>query len=641
MSEQSNLSIGHSTKYRKDIDGLRAIAVLSVVIFHINAAWLPGGYLGVDIFFVISGYLITSILYKEISEGSFSFASFYTKRIKRILPVFFVSTLIGMLWAYGTMLSDGARLVGRSALSGVFFLANFMFSMRGGYFSERSEEQLFTHLWSLSVEEQFYFLFPTILIGLLYFRRLRPYIIGILLAFGGLILLTSNIKFSFLGTTLDVYYLPHLRFVEMLVGSVLAIAVAQGRLRSIRYLNTYLVVSVLALLVCFALGAYFKPPYFPGVLALIPCVATAFILYPADKPTFISRVLSWSPLVWIGKISYSLYLWHWIILAYVRYMTDPLSPLSPTMVAFCVVLMFALSALSYYLVEQPVRQMKLSFTQSALALYVAPALLCLGVFYYGSNYSKSLHFPEDITTFAPNLEEAKTKGQIDLTVGDSTAIKNVFIVGDSHSLALTNFWDAVGKHEGWQAYLSASGGGPFFKDLTFDWNVKRFKDEVGNRWKYLEQHLDEFETIIIAHYWGAHHYSSMPERYHSAMERTIQYLVEHNKKVILVNSNYRVSSLSMRRQNAPRINAFLDWVGQRESVTRGQSYHESKAYAEALRMRVQKHPNVKWVELEPYLPESGEIDGLPIYADKDHINMFTARWQAEQFIHRGERLIEP
>lgn len=631
----------HIAKYRSDVDGLRAIAVLSVMIFHINAAWLPGGYLGVDIFFVISGYLITSILYREVSDGTFSFASFYTKRIKRILPAFFVTTLVAMLLAYGTMLAEDARLVGRSALAGVFFIANILFARRGGYFDARSEEQLLKHLWSLSVEEQFYFLFPTLLIALLYFRRLRPYIIGILSVLGGSVLLTSGVQFPYRDTILDVYYLPHLRFVEMLVGAVLAIAIAQGKLRHIRGLSLWLVLSVGALLGCFALGAHFKPPYFPGVLALVPCLATALILYPSDKPTFVSRALSWSPLVWVGKISYSLYLWHWIVLAYVRYMGDPLSPLSPTMVLFCVVLMFALSALSYYLVEQPLRHMKFSFTHSVIGLYVAPAVVCVGLFYYGSNYPQSLQYPAEVVEFAPTLDEIKASGRIDLAVGDSTAQANVYIVGDSHCLALTNFWDAIGKHEGWQALLSATGGGPFFKDLTFDWNTKQFSDEVGDRWRYLEEHIDEFETIIIANYWGAKQYSLEPERYHAALERTIDYLTKHNKQIILVNSNYRVGSLHMRRANAPRVSAFLDWVGQAESVTRGASYYASRASADAVRALVQKYPTLGWVDLEPHLPESGQVDGTPIYADKDHINMYAARWQAEQFIRRGDRLIKP
>lgn len=156
-------------KYRIDIDGLRAIAVLSVTIFHLNPHWLSGGFLGVDIFFVISGFLITSLLYRDITDGSFSFKTFYTKRIKRILPAFFVVIFVGMALAYATFMRSGAIETGRAAFASVIFLANFFFSLGGGYFDVASEEKLFLHIWSLSIEEQFYFIVPTVLILLIRF----------------------------------------------------------------------------------------------------------------------------------------------------------------------------------------------------------------------------------------------------------------------------------------------------------------------------------------------------------------------------------------------------------------------------------------------------------------------------------------
>lgn len=154
-------------KYRMDIDGLRAIAVLSVTIFHLNPHWLSGGFLGVDIFFVISGFLITSLLYRDISNDTFSFKTFYMRRIKRILPAFFVVIFVGLALAYTTFMHDGAKEAGHEAFGSVIFLANFVFSLGGGYFDVASEEKLFLHIWSLSIEEQFYFIVPTFLIILI------------------------------------------------------------------------------------------------------------------------------------------------------------------------------------------------------------------------------------------------------------------------------------------------------------------------------------------------------------------------------------------------------------------------------------------------------------------------------------------
>lgn len=150
--------------YRTDIDGLRALAVLAVIIFHLNPKWLPNGFLGVDIFFVLSGFLITSIIYPQINNKTFSFIEFYRRRIKRILPIFFIVIATGMLIAYLLYIPQDAIEVGRSAFYSVFFLANILFARQGGYFDTSSEEKPFLHIWSLSVEEQFYFIFPIFLI---------------------------------------------------------------------------------------------------------------------------------------------------------------------------------------------------------------------------------------------------------------------------------------------------------------------------------------------------------------------------------------------------------------------------------------------------------------------------------------------
>ena len=153
--------------YRPDIDGLRALAVISVILFHINPNYMPSGFLGVDIFFVISGFLITSIIYREMAEETFTFANFYNRRIKRILPIFFVVLIIGLLVVWWLFLERDFHSITKSAISAVFFLSNLYFSRDGGYFDISSEEKPFNHIWSLSVEEQFYFIFPLVLLFIL------------------------------------------------------------------------------------------------------------------------------------------------------------------------------------------------------------------------------------------------------------------------------------------------------------------------------------------------------------------------------------------------------------------------------------------------------------------------------------------
>ncbi len=216
--------------YRADIDGLRALAVMSVFLFHLNKSWVPNGFLGVDMFFVISGFLITTIIYKGVSTHSFSFTDFYKRRIKRILPAFYLVLIVGLAFAGLFMLPEKAMEVGRSARASIFFLANILFARQVGYFEGSAEEKPFLHIWSLSVEEQFYFLFPIFLLLLfkshfLWKHRLKV-LIALFLALTG----SSFINLEKFGITWEVYYLPHLRFIELLVGSFLSIALYEKKI---------------------------------------------------------------------------------------------------------------------------------------------------------------------------------------------------------------------------------------------------------------------------------------------------------------------------------------------------------------------------------------------------------------------------
>lgn len=219
-----------TNSYRADIDGLRALAVLSVTIFHLRASWMPNGFLGVDIFFVLSGFLITTILYREITTDTFSFARFYIRRIRRILPAFFVVVFVALglgllLFQYGDLYA-----LKKSAIASVAFLANIEFARQGGYFDVSAEEKPLLHIWSLSVEEQFYFVFPLILIfcikmlkgGGMSKLKLRLNLVLSLFALVSFAL--SFVPIVVFGWELEAYYLPHLRFGELLIGSILAIA---------------------------------------------------------------------------------------------------------------------------------------------------------------------------------------------------------------------------------------------------------------------------------------------------------------------------------------------------------------------------------------------------------------------------------
>ena len=306
--------------YRPDIDGLRALAVISVILFHINPNYMPSGFLGVDIFFVISGFLITSIIYREMAEETFTFANFYNRRIKRILPIFFVVLIIGLLVVWWLFLERDFHSITKSAISAVFFLSNLYFSRDGGYFDISSEEKPFNHIWSLSVEEQFYFIFPLVLLFIFKNRHLKKHKLGTLIAGGGILLLSSFVNLQKLGIHLDSYYLSHLRMIELLSGSILSVFLFEkGNKLTTKQSNVLGIIALSVLFLLLYLKNLFVVPYFPGILALLPCIAVSFLILANENGKWTTKLFSIPFVVWIGKISYSLYLWHWIVLAIFRY----------------------------------------------------------------------------------------------------------------------------------------------------------------------------------------------------------------------------------------------------------------------------------------------------------------------------------
>ena len=317
--------------YRPDIDGLRAVAVIAVILFHLNANWLPGGFLGVDIFFVISGYLIGGILYRELSTGTFSLKRFYLRRMRRILPAFFAVVVFTLIVGAQLMVpgSDEWNTARSSAKWSVFFGGNFFSALNTDYFAPTVEVQPLNHLWSLAVEEQFYFIYPLILWAIMgIIKRILPPASSSLTRCVNVVLTAlaiASFALAFLpislhGTALVPYYLPHLRFGELLIGAILAVAVAQGNLQPSAKTATFVgSLSILVLIACLVLPFPNTTPWFPGFAAALPCIASAGIIYAGARPYWFASALSHRAVVFVGKISYSLYLWHWPLLAFAHY----------------------------------------------------------------------------------------------------------------------------------------------------------------------------------------------------------------------------------------------------------------------------------------------------------------------------------
>jgi len=335
-------------KYRADIDGLRSVAVLSIFLFHINAGWVPGGYVGVDIFFVISGFLIGGIVHGQLAAGTFSIVNFYERRFRRIIPALFamllIVTAIGYVYLFPTIYEDFAK----SSLASAFSVSNIYFWQTTRYFGLDGHSKPLLHTWSLGVEEQFYIFFPLLLYALFRFAPKRlPWIMAAI----GLLSFGMSVVGAYKTPSATFFLLPT-RAWELLLGFLLVLLPKDLFARPA--LRNGLALAGLAG-IAFAFVFYHEDTPFPGLAALPPCLGTALIIATGGSgPTLVSRFLSLKPCVWIGLISYSLYLWHWPLIVLLRE-TLPADYFPPLQGAGIFVAGILLGYLSWRFVERPFR----------------------------------------------------------------------------------------------------------------------------------------------------------------------------------------------------------------------------------------------------------------------------------------------
>lgn len=369
--------MNQKTWYRPDIDGLRALAIIPVVLFHAGITGFSGGFVGVDIFFVISGYLITSIIYRELRAGNFSLIQFWERRIRRIIPALFVMIMTTLALGYFIILYPVDYIdLGQSAFAQAAFLANLFFLRKNGYFAAPSESMPLLHTWSLSVEEQFYILFPLIMFLVYRYAKKAVLPILVILFFGSLfycqiLLFHPGVGFSIPGVpnvwggalnTGAAFYLLPTRAFELLIGSIIAVGAYKIKDRNIAE-----VASLFGLgLILYAITSFNEDTVFPGLFALIPTFgAAAIIIANAHKQTFVGSLLSFPIFVWIGLVSYSLYLWHWPILVFAKYHLNRVE-LTSLEASILILLSFILAYLSYRFVETPFRTKTLRKNKTSL-----------------------------------------------------------------------------------------------------------------------------------------------------------------------------------------------------------------------------------------------------------------------------------
>lgn len=357
--------------YRPAIDGLRAIAVCSVLLFHLNEKWLPGGFLGVDIFFVISGYLITAIITEQCNRNEFSISNFYQRRIARIFPAFFLTIFTTLLLASSIYNPQDFAAAGSAATASALSVANLKFLLQGNYFDIGTDAQPFLHFWSLSLEEQFYLILPAGIVLAYTTKRPQKQLtislsIVLLVSFAACVIATSrNPAWAF-------YLLPT-RAWELICGSLLATIQSGRHAKSIT--RPTLIACIAVAILALSLVTTSKTEEFPGYLALAPVLATTTILAaPSGKRDQIEALLSWTPAVFVGKLSYSLYLWHWPIYCFTDYALYEENETLRSVLKIATTI--AVSFLAWKFAETPLRQ--LMSRENHKALTFASAILAIG-----------------------------------------------------------------------------------------------------------------------------------------------------------------------------------------------------------------------------------------------------------------------
>lgn len=427
--------------FRGDIQGLRAIAVLAVILFHINKEWLPGGFVGVDVFFVISGFLIGGIILRKRQSGTFSLYDFYIGRVRRIVPAYLVLLTVTSVVAAVVFVPKDFGFFQDSAKSSIYFASNGYFSKFGDYFAPSAHEWPLLHTWSLAVEMQFYFFLPIVLILL----PQRLWAASVMVAV--IVLIGYGVREVNMGQKQAAYFSLLVRAPEFLLGVALAIfesGCGQEKRHELfdRFANWIGALGFLLLV-----GSFWfvrENSAFPGLWVLAPCIGAVAVIW--GRNVIVSGWLAHPVLVWVGGLSYSLYLWHWPIMAFFRYAVESYQ-LSIYLLFFLVIFVVLFSYVSWRWIEIPYRRC----LDRGRASVWRMATLVVGVAVPLSLTSKinaaiDDPLPVAYTRYAPSDEICHGRVENDCIRGSrESTLEPILVLGDSHAAQLNIFFDTVGR----------------------------------------------------------------------------------------------------------------------------------------------------------------------------------------------------
>lgn len=461
--DRGEMSAGMSLGYRPEIDGLRALAVLPVIFFHAGFGAFSGGFVGVDVFFVISGYLITSILLSQLDAGNFSFLDFYLRRVRRILPALFLVLICSIPFAWLLLPPSDLVAFSRSMVAVPLFWANVFFRNDGGYFETAADLKPLLHTWSLAVEEQYYLFFPVLLFFA--WKRGRGFVVGLIIFIGLLSLILAQIG-SFTRPVAN-YFLLQSRAWELAIGALVALFLFRRGSQRFSHL-TCQIWSFLGFLL--VLGSVFfldKSFPFPGLYALFPTVGAALIIVFSRGSTYVGSLLRVRFLVGLGLLSYSAYLWHQPVISFAKY-----AGLAPDFFykTLLVVFVFFVAVLTWRYVERPFRDKELigSRLVVSLLLFFGAALVVSGYVFskcdFGGEDRLALELSEQKLIYATNMDERRF---IKSRIAYEGNVPDYVVLGSSRIMQ-------VGRHILDEKILNFSVSGASVEDhLAIWWMLKQ------------------------------------------------------------------------------------------------------------------------------------------------------------------------
>lgn len=682
--------------YRPDIDGLRALAILPVVAFHAFPKWISGGFAGVDIFFVISGFLISSIIFRSLANGDFRFTEFYAHRIKRIFPALILVLTACYVLGWFTLLPDEFKQLGKHMAAGAGFVQNFVLWNEAGYFDVASELKPLMHLWSLAIEEQFYLFYPILVWAA--WRGGVNVLTGVVLL--GLVSLALNAK-GIHHDAIKTFFAPQTRVWELMTGALLAyvhgfkcwppvltrwlhyaffnrvvfkhLPAEKDRSAVLASLLSFI---GLLLLVASVFGLDRSMPY-PGLRAVFPVMGACLLILTGPAAWVNRKLLAHRLMVWIGLISYPLYLWHWPLLSFARIVESETPSRDIRLTA--VGISFVLAWLTYMLIEKPIRFGRISWRKTAVLCVLA---VLVGYAGYNTYVRDGLAFrmketvrrntmldPKTVPWKADDLCKQRFPGYpYDYCRLGKDAAPTVLLLGDSHAAALfAGMSSVLETTQDNLLHLGMGGCVAFFDMVSQDQKAneqeRRKCSDTTTKALNLAESDTTIHTVILASRGplylsgkGFFHDNSFEETNHDrilqlttrhdltdhakiweiAMRNTLQRLLAKNKRIIFVLDNAELGFDPRSCVNTRPLRITANKVRQPCAVPRKDFDERNRAYRELVQSVLKDYPAVKAFDAAAPLCDKewcwAMKDGQMLYYDDDHLSLDGSRLIATEMV---------